>query len=142
MIIQFAEETFHFSTLFPCYFVKKTLYERRKLSSTAWKVSKYGDFSGPYFPAFGPDFRIWTLFKQCRFLNASLHRATPECEILTGLIMLAEYFPNFDFMQLFILLFDGFLDQISLLISNELWGINFYYLHPEIKRKPILSWWF
>ena len=21
--------------------------------STAWKVSKYGDFSGPYFPAFG-----------------------------------------------------------------------------------------
>ena len=22
---------------------------------TAWKVSKYGDFSGPYFPVFGPE---------------------------------------------------------------------------------------
>ena len=139
MIIQFAEETFHFSTLFPCYFVKKNFIREEKIKLHCLKSVQIRSFSGPYFPAFGPDFRIWTLFKQCRFLNASLHRATPEWEILTGLIMLAEYLPNFDFMQLFILLFDGFLDQISLLTSNELLGINFYYLHPEIKRKPILS---
>ena len=49
---------------------------------TAWKVSKYGDFSGPYFPTFGLNtgispysvrmqentnqkkFHIWTLFTQ------------------------------------------------------------------------------
>ena len=55
------------------------------LSSTAWKVSKYGDLSGPYFPAFALNtemyseipysvrmrenadqkkLRIWTLFMQ------------------------------------------------------------------------------
>ena len=37
---------------------------------TAWKVSKYGVFSGPYFPAFGLNtdqekLLIWTLFTQC-----------------------------------------------------------------------------
>ena len=36
---------------------------------TAWKVGKYGDFSGPYFPAFGLNtyqkkLRLWTLFTQ------------------------------------------------------------------------------
>ena len=36
---------------------------------TAWKLSKYGVFSGPYFPAFGLNtdqkkLRIWTLFTQ------------------------------------------------------------------------------
>ena len=35
-----------------------------------WKVSKYGVFSGPYFPACGLNtdqkkLRIWTLFTQC-----------------------------------------------------------------------------
>ena len=25
------------------------------IDCTAWKVSKYGDFSGPYFPVFGPE---------------------------------------------------------------------------------------
>ena len=46
-------------------------------SNTAWKVSKDGVFSGPYFPAFGLNteiygvntdqkkLRIWTLFTQC-----------------------------------------------------------------------------
>ena len=41
----------------------------RLISSTAWKVSKYGVFSGPYFPVFGPNteiyLHIWTLFTQC-----------------------------------------------------------------------------
>ena len=33
---------------------------------TAWKVSKYGVFSGPYFPAFGLNkLHIWTFFRQC-----------------------------------------------------------------------------
>ena len=42
--------------------------------TTAWKVSKYGVFSGPYFPAFGLNTgknrpkktRIWTLFSDRR----------------------------------------------------------------------------
>ena len=56
------------------------------IDCTAWKVSKYGVFSGPYFPVFGLNteifslcsvriqananqkkLRIWTLFTQCRF---------------------------------------------------------------------------
>ena len=37
--------------------------------NTAWKVSKYGVFSGPYFPTFGLNteqkrLRVWTLFTQ------------------------------------------------------------------------------
>ena len=37
----------------------------------AWKVSKYGVFSGPYFPTFGLNtdpkkLRMWTLFTQCK----------------------------------------------------------------------------
>ena len=65
------------------YLLEKTLV----LSITAWKVSKYGVFSGPYFTAFGLNTerdgvflriqfeygkirtrkknRIWTLFTQC-----------------------------------------------------------------------------
>ena len=47
---------------------------------TAWKVSKYGGFSGPYFPVLGPEkIRIWTLFtqwydavNQIRFKNSML----------------------------------------------------------------------
>ena len=38
-------------------------------TQTVWNVSKYGVFSGPYFPAFGLNtdqkkLRIWTLFSQ------------------------------------------------------------------------------
>ena len=41
---------------------------------TAWKVSKYGVFSGPFFYAFGLNvdqkkLRIWTLFTQCKCLT-------------------------------------------------------------------------
>ena len=43
------------------------------ISFTAWKWSKYGVFSGPYFPVFSPNtgkygpekLRIWTLSTQC-----------------------------------------------------------------------------
>ena len=46
---------------------------------TAWEVSKYGVFSGPYFPAFGLNtdqkkLRLWTLFKQSilvKFITAT-----------------------------------------------------------------------
>ena len=46
--------------------------EKTWLDSTTWKVSKYGAFSSPYFPAFGLNtdlkkVRIWTHFKQCSF---------------------------------------------------------------------------
>ena len=43
-------------------------------TNTAWKVSKYGVFSGPYFPEiglnkeilYGPEKTdIWTIFPQC-----------------------------------------------------------------------------
>ena len=30
-----------------------SIYSRNNLSNTAWKVSKYGVFSGPYFPECG-----------------------------------------------------------------------------------------
>ena len=44
------------------------------IDNTARKVSKYGAFSGPYFPVFGLDtgkygpekLGIWTLFTQCK----------------------------------------------------------------------------
>ena len=32
------------------------MFSETKISmDTAWKVSKYGVFSGPYFPVFGPE---------------------------------------------------------------------------------------
>ena len=34
-------------------------------ASTAWKVSKYGVSSGPYFPAFGLNTSISPFFRQC-----------------------------------------------------------------------------
>ena len=44
-----------------------------------WKVSKYGVFSGSYFPVFSPNtentdqkkHRIWTLFTKCRVRKAA-----------------------------------------------------------------------
>ena len=41
--------------------------------NTAWKVSKYGVFSGLYFPVFGPEkiLRIWTLFTQCNVFRGN-----------------------------------------------------------------------
>ena len=47
------------------------------LSHTVLKVSKYGVFSGPYFPAFGLNMdqkklRIWTLLTQCDFKKMSI----------------------------------------------------------------------
>ena len=45
-----------------------------RISNTAWKVSKYGVFLGPYFSVFGMQenldqkkLRIWTLFTQCKY---------------------------------------------------------------------------
>ena len=42
------------------YFLKKTCYQYQKwkkifITMTAWKVSKYGVISGPYFPVFSPN---------------------------------------------------------------------------------------
>ena len=36
-----------------------------KFDSTAWKVSKYGAFSGPYFPVFGLNTEILRI--QCEY---------------------------------------------------------------------------
>ena len=47
---------------------------------TAWKVSKYGVFSGLYFPAFGltmeKKLRIWTLFTQCIYQRCSVEKVS------------------------------------------------------------------
>ena len=43
------------------------------LTHTTWKVSKYGVFSGPYFPTFS-QFRIHTVFSQFR-----LHTQSGNC---------------------------------------------------------------
>ena len=42
------------------------------MTDSAWKVFKYGVFSGPYFPVEKPDKKklcIWTLISQCDFKN-------------------------------------------------------------------------
>ena len=54
--------------------------------STAWKVSKYGVTSGPYFPkisVFSPNtgqkyLRIWTLFTHCRSVSRTLSNSVME----------------------------------------------------------------
>ena len=38
-----------------CVFDKFTVPKIFDLTSTVWKVSKYGVFSGPYFPVLGPE---------------------------------------------------------------------------------------
>ena len=51
---------------------KQRCMEGKKTRNPAWKMSKYGFFSGPYFPVFGLNtgkydqkkLRIWTLFTQ------------------------------------------------------------------------------
>ena len=54
--------------------------EHLTLTDTAWKVSRYGVFSDPYFPAFGfsvqiqestdqKKLRIWTFFTQCQYYS-------------------------------------------------------------------------
>ena len=56
-------------------------------NSTAWKVSKYGVFFGPYFPVFGPEktlymdtfYAVWS-FQPLTIFTKKLHR---ECS--TGL---------------------------------------------------------
>ena len=53
------------------YQIKQTFEENMSSGTTAWQVSKYGVFSGPYFLVFGlnkeiygVNLRIWTLFIQ------------------------------------------------------------------------------
>ena len=53
-------------------FLRQKVSVKQRKVSTAWKVSKYGVFSGPYFPVFSPNVEkyrseklcIWTLFTQ------------------------------------------------------------------------------
>ena len=63
-----------------CLWIKTSKMARKWITNTVWKVSKYGVFSGPFFPVFstnkgkyGPEkLRIWTLFTHCKgrkFLN-------------------------------------------------------------------------
>ena len=59
-------------TLSSTYTLRGSYIHQKAVHFTAWKVSKYGVFSGPYFPAFGLNtdqkkLRIWTLFTQCFF---------------------------------------------------------------------------
>ena len=65
---------FKFLAIFSCLYssVKGITFHLKAckiVTLTAWKVSKYVVFSGPYFPAFGLNtdqkkLRIWTLFTQ------------------------------------------------------------------------------
>ena len=64
------------SYFFPKLFICTILTIRFSEGDTAWKVSKYGVISGPYFPVFGlntdhKQLCIWTLFTQwdilCKF---------------------------------------------------------------------------
>ena len=55
-----------------CLCLKHDWNNGRRMRYTAWKLPKYGVFSGPYFPVFGLNtgntdqkkLRIWTLFTQ------------------------------------------------------------------------------
>ena len=54
---------------------------------TVWKVSKYGVFSGPYFPPYSVQMqentdqkklRIWALFTQCQIHHACFYKSLVE----------------------------------------------------------------
>ena len=89
-----------FMTVVVCMFVSVTSY-RCVMGNTAWKVSKYGDLFGPYFPAFGLNTKrsllqmwekmdqkklhIWTLSTQCNFFQriSQVQVGEPQVELGT-----------------------------------------------------------
>ena len=64
--------------------------------NTVRKVSKYGVFSGPYFPAFGPNteiyLHIWTLFTQCSLYQPVFESEWNHWEKRTVLLFLQNLF--------------------------------------------------
>ena len=66
--------------------LKSTSHKAISKTCTASKVSKYGDFSGPYFPVFNLNrnqkkFCIWTLFTQCWTLYLDPDKPGPKKKI-------------------------------------------------------------
>ena len=54
-------------------FITSTAYQWNNLVITAWKVSKYGVFSGLYFPVFGLNTKIYFVFTLIISCLASKH---------------------------------------------------------------------
>ena len=51
------------------------------MTTTAWKVSRWGIFSGQYFPVFGLNkLRVWTFFVRCICLTCACRELCSRCD--------------------------------------------------------------
>ena len=65
----FIRNKFVILILFSIFTWTKVLF---RVLNTAWKVSKYGVFSGPYFPAFGQNMEIISEYRKIRTRKSSV----------------------------------------------------------------------
>ena len=77
--------------------LKNNAYKRSRKKRTAWKMPKYGVFSGPYFPVFrlnrekyGPEkLCIWTFLTQWKSIDT--HLLSNPWSFQKNLLLMAKY---------------------------------------------------
>ena len=60
ILYHFLHYVFFFFFFFEIFIKLRSIFDPFKIIYTAWKVSKYGVFSGPYFPEFGLNISVFS----------------------------------------------------------------------------------
>ena len=118
------------------------LFLRLSKRITAWKVSKYGVFSGPYFPVFwliyGVNLRIQSEYKKYGPKKTLYLDTFHVVDLVTATTFFFKKKNNFKFRAKFVVFNVSFIEIINI-EKAQLWLLRFYGNSFQKKRTEMFS---